>query len=147
MATMTVNITESLTLNGVNQGGNTSLSVTGINDVYKRTVACTASQTTTIAVFNSDVHGAAGAVDIENSKYIRITNLDSTNAVELAIVGATLYQVSLAAGQSHMLGSADGLMLAEADASPSFGTMADLASIQVNPGGNAVSIEIFIASA
>ena len=43
MATMTVNITESLTLNGVNQGGNTSLSVTGINDVYKRTVACTAS--------------------------------------------------------------------------------------------------------
>ena len=147
MATMTVNITESLTLNGVNQGGNTSLSVTGINDVYKRTVACTASQTTTIAVFNSDVHGAAGAVDIENSKYIRITNLDSTNAVELAIVGATLYQVTLAAGQSHILGSADGLMLAEADASPSFGTMADLASIQVNPGGNAVSIEIFIASA
>ena len=147
MATMTVNITESLTLNGVNQGGNTSLSVTGINDVYKRTVACTASQTTTIAVFNSDVHGAAGAVDIENSKYIRITNLDSTNAVELAIVGATLYQVTLAAGQSHILGSADGLMLAEADASPSFGTMADLASIQVNPGGNAVSVEIFIASA
>ena len=147
MATMTVNITESLTLNGVNQGGNTSLSVTGINDVYKRTVACTASQTTTIAVFNSTVHGAAGAVDIENSKYIRITNLDSTNAVELAIVGATLYQVTLAAGQSHILGSADGLMLAEADASPSFGTMADLASIQVNPGGNAVSVEIFIASA
>ena len=147
MATMTVNITSSLTLNGVNQGGNTSLSVTGINDVYKRTVACTASQTTTIAVFNSTVHGAAGAVDIENSKYIRITNLDCTNAVELAIVGATLYQVSLAAGQSHMLGSADGLMLAEADASPSFWTMADLASIQVNPGGNAVSVEIFIASA
>ena len=58
-----------------------------------------------------------------------------------------MYQVNLAAGQSHILGSADGLMLSEADTSPSFGTMADLGSIQVNPGGNAVDVELFIASA
>ena len=147
MATMTVNITESLTLNGVDQGGNTSLDITGVNDAYKRTVACTASQTTTVAVFNDTVHGAAGAIDIQNSKYIRVTNLDSTNAIELAVVGAaTLYQVKLAAGQSHVLGSADDLMLSEADTSPSFGTMADLGSIQVNPGGNAVGLELFVAS-
>jgi len=38
-------------------------------------------------------------------------------------------------------------MLSEADTSPSFGTMADLGSIQVNPGGNAVDVELFIASA
>ena len=38
-------------------------------------------------------------------------------------------------------------MLAEADTSPSFGTMADVASLQVNPGGNAVSLEVFTASA
>jgi hypothetical protein len=38
-------------------------------------------------------------------------------------------------------------MLAEADTSPSFGTMADLGSIQVNPGGNAIKIELFIAGA
>ena len=38
-------------------------------------------------------------------------------------------------------------MLAEADTSPSFGTMADLASIQVNPGGNAIDVEVFVASA
>ena len=75
------------------------------------------------------------------------TNKDNTNAVELAIVGAaTLYQITLAAGESHILGSADGLMLSEVDTSPSFGTMADLGSIQVNPGGNAVDVEIFIAS-
>jgi hypothetical protein len=114
----------------------------------KRIVTCAASQTTTIAVFNSNAYGAAGAVDIEDSKYIRVTNLDSSNAVELAVVGAaTLYQVKLGAGESHVLGSADDLMLSEADTSPSFGTMADLGSIQVNPGGNAVSLELFIASA
>ena len=38
-------------------------------------------------------------------------------------------------------------MLAEADTSPSFGTMADIANIQVNPGGNAVEMEVFVASA
>ena len=37
-------------------------------------------------------------------------------------------------------------MLAEADTSPSFGTMADIASIQVNPAGNDVDVEILVAS-
>ena len=111
-----------------------------------RIVTCPASQTTTIATFNSNVYGAANAVDLEDTRYIRITNLDSSNAVELAVVGAaTLYQVSLAAGHSHILGPPDDCMLAEADTSPSFGTMADLASVQVNPGSNAVKVELFIA--
>lgn len=146
-ATLTVTITESVTLNGSDQGATNTLTVSNVDEVYKRILTCPASNTTTIATFNSDAHGAANAIDIEDSKYIRVTNKDDTNAVELAIVGAaTLYQVTLAAGQSHILGSADGLMLAEADTSPSFGTMADIGSIQVNPGGNAVDVEIFIAS-
>ena len=145
-ATLTVTITESVTLNGSDQGATNTLTVSNVDEVYKRILTCPASNTTTIATFNSDAHGAANAIDIEDSKYIRVTNKDDTNAVELAIVGATLYQVTLAAGQSHVLGSADGLMLAEEDSSPSFGTMADIASIQVNPGGNAVDVEIFVAS-
>ena len=147
-AALTVKITENIELNGKDQGGTNTLSIASINEVSKRIVTCVASNTTTIAVFNSNAYGAAGAIDTEDSKYIRITNLDAANAVELAIVGAaTLYQVSLAAGQSHILGSADGLMLSEADTSPSFGTMADIASIQVNPDSNTVDVEIFIASA
>ena len=148
MATLTTTVTESVVLNGSNQGSSNTLSITGINDVYKRIVSCPASATTTILTFNDAVSGAAGAVDSQLSKYIRVTNLDSTNPVELAVVGAaTLYQVTLAAGHSHVLGSADDLMLSEADTSPSFGTMADIVTLQVNPGGNAVSIELFIASA
>tara|TARA_Y100001937_G_C7121776_1_gene332963 strand:- start:55 stop:519 length:465 start_codon:yes stop_codon:yes gene_type:complete len=146
-STMTVTISESITLNGKNQGGTNTVSIESISDIFQRIVSCPASQTTTIATFNADVHGAAGAIDIENSKYIRITNLDDANAVEIAIVGAaTLYQVKLAAGQSHILGSADDLMLSQADTSPSFGAMADLGSIQVRPNGSAVDVQIFIAS-
>jgi len=148
MATLKIKIQEDIVLDNQDYGSKRTLEISSINEVMKRIVTCAASQTTTIAVFNSNAYGAAGAIDIEDSKYIRITNLDTSNAVELAIVGAaTLYQVNLAAGQSHVLGSADGLMLSEADTSPSFGTMADLGSIQVNPGGNAVDVELFIASA
>ena len=146
-ATMTVTINESITLNGKNQGGTQTFSIASVSDIFQRIVSCTSSQTTTIASFNADVHGAAGAIDIENSKYIRVTNLDDTNPIELAIVGAaTLYQVILHPGQSHILGSAEDLMLAETDTSPSFGTMADIVSIQVNPGANAVDVQVFIAS-
>ena len=148
MATLKVKIQEDIVLDNQDYSSKRILEISSIDEVMKRIVTCAASQTTTIAVFNSNAYGAAGAVDIEDSKYIRITNLDSSNAVELAVVGAaTLYQVNLAAGQSHILGSADGLMLSEADTSPSFGTVADLGSIQVNPGGNAVDVELFIASA
>ena len=148
MATLTVTLTEELTLNGAAIGGTNTLSIASIDEVTKRIVTCTASQTTTVLTFAASVHTSVQAIDVGDCKYIRITNLDSVNAVGLAMVGAaTLYQVTLAAGQSHILGSPDDLMLAEADTSPSFGTMADIASIQCNPGGNAVSLEVFTASA
>jgi hypothetical protein len=147
-ATLTVTITEAVSLNGSAQGATNTLSIASINEIFKRIVTCTASQTTTVLTFNADVHGAAGAIDLQDAKYIRITNKDDTNALELAVVGAaTLYQVELAAGESHVLGNPEAVMLAEADTSPSFGTMADLASIQVNPGGNAIDVEVFVASA
>ena len=56
-----------------------------------------------------------------------------------------MYQVLLKAGQSHILCAAITVMLAEADTSPSFGTMADLTSIQVKPSAT-LDVEIFVAS-
>ena len=146
-STLTVKITESISLNGRNQGATNTLTISNVNETFKRIVTCTASQTTTLLTFNAAVHGAVGAIDLQDCKYIRITNKDGANPLELAIVGAaTLYEVELEAGESHMLGNPVALMLAEADTSPSFGTMADLASIQVNPAGNAVDVEVFVAS-
>ena len=143
-----VTIQESLTWGGASFGGTKTLTISGINEAYKRIVKCVNSQTTTIATFNGNAFASDNAIDVEDAKYMRITNLDDTNSVELAIVGAaTLYQVTLKAGESHILGSPDDLMLAEADTTPSFGTMADVASIKVNPAGNDVDVEIFIASA
>ena len=147
-ATLTVTLTESLSLGGNNFGGSKELTVASITEAFKRVVRCMNSQTTTIATFSGNAFASANAIDLEDAKYIRVTNLDDTNDVEVAVVGAaTLYQVRLSAGESHILGAPDDLMLAEADTSPSFGTMADIASIQVNPAGNDVDVEILVASA
>ena len=146
--TLKVKIQEDIVLDNQDYGSKRILEISSIDEVYKRIVTCPASQTTTVVVFNSNVYGANGAVDVEDSKYIRITNLDSSNAVEIGLTGAaTNYQVTLAAGQSHILGSADDLLLAEEDTSPSFGTMTDLGKVVCKPNGSAVNIEVFIASA
>ena len=148
MATLKVKIQEEIVLDNQDYGSKRTLEISSIDEIYKRIVTCPANQTTTVVVFNSNVYGANGAVDVEDSKYIRVTNLDSSNAVEIGLVGAaTSYQVTLAAGQSHILGSADDLLLAEEDTSPSYGTMTDLGKIACNPGSNAVSLEVFVASA
>jgi len=141
-----VTLSESVFLNGRNLGTTNTLTISSISEVFTRIVKCMNSQTTTIATFNGNAFGSDNAIDLEDAKYIRVTNLDNANAVELAVVGAaTLYQVRLAAGESHILGAPDDLMLSEADTSPSFGTMADVTSIKVNPAGNDVDVEIFVA--
>jgi hypothetical protein len=146
MADLVTTLTESVTLNGAIRGTTNTVTTTGINNVYERIVSCTTGQITYLASFNSDSHGEGVLLDKENVRYIRVTNLDSTNTLELAVVGAaTLYQVLLKAGQSHILCAADDIMLAEADTSPSFGTMADLTSLQVNPAAT-LDVEIFVAS-
>lgn len=145
-ATLKVTITEEIKLKESTKVTNT-LSIASVNEIFRRIVTCAASQTTTIATFANDAYETVGAIDIEDSRYIRVTNLDDTNSVELAVVTTgTTYQVKLDYGQSHILGSANDLMLAEADTTPSFGTMADVKSLQIRPGSNAVDIEVFIAS-
>jgi len=146
MADLTTTVTESVTINNAVRGTTNTVTTTGINNVYERVVTCTTGQTTFLAAFDSNSYGSAVQIDKEDVRYIRVTNLDTTNSLELAVVGAaTLYQVLLKAGQSHILCAADDVMLAEADTSPSFGTMADLTSLQVKPAAT-LDVEIFVAS-
>jgi hypothetical protein len=146
MADLTTTISESVTLNGAVRGTTNTVTTSGINNAFERIVTCTTGQTTFLAAFDTNSYGSAVQIDKEDVRYIRVTNLDQTNSLELAVVGAaTLYQVLLKAGQSHILCAAEDVMLAEADTSPSFGTMADLASIQVKPAAT-LDVEIFVAS-
>jgi hypothetical protein len=146
MADLTTTLSESVVLNGAVRGTTNTVTTTGINNVYERIVTCTTAQTTFLAAFDSNSYGSVVQIDKEDVRYIRVTNLDATNTLELAVVGAaTNYQVLLKAGQSHILCAASTVMLAEEGTSPSFGTMSDLRSLQVNPAAT-LDVEIFVAS-
>ena len=149
MADLVVTISESVTINGALRGSSNNLTVANITDTFERVVTCPHSNVTTIATFNSNVYGSAGALDLENCKYIRVTNLSDTAVMDLAIVTEnTNYQVVMTAGTSHMLCQADTAAIAEADTSPNFPTLEDITSIQVKPRGtdSDVDVEIFVAS-
>ena len=147
MATLTTTITESVTLNGALRGSTNSVTTEGINDAFERIVTCVHSLTTTIATFAAAPYTSAGAIDLDQVRYIRVTNLDLEAQVELAVVTtASNYQVRLTAGASHILARANESALAEGDTTPSFGTMENLASLQIRPIGATISprIEIFV---
>ena len=146
MADLTTTVTESVTLNGAVRGTTNTVTTTGINNCYERIVTCTTGQVTYLAAFDTNSYGSAVQIDKEDVRYIRVTNLDATNTLELAVVGsATNYQVLLNAGQSHILCAASSIMLAEEDTTPSFGTMSALGSLRVFPAAT-LDVEIFVAS-
>tara|TARA_R110000751_G_scaffold91418_4_gene179432 strand:- start:3822 stop:4274 length:453 start_codon:yes stop_codon:yes gene_type:complete len=147
MADLVTTITDAVTLNSSVRGSTNSITTTGINDVFERIVTCAHSQTTTVAVFAASPHTSAGAIDVDRSKYVRVTNLDADAEIELAIVTtASNYQVTIRAGGSHILFQGAAIALAEEDTSPSFGTMEDIASLQVKPVGASYNprVEIFV---
>jgi hypothetical protein len=146
MADLTTTITESVTLNGATRGSSNTTTQASVIDVFERIVTCTQGQETTVAVFAASPYTSAGAIDQDRSKYIRITNLSTTEDIEVAFVGsATLYQVKIRSGYSHILSEGVEILLAEADTSPSFGTMESLASIVVKPvGATDVQCEVFV---
>ena len=148
MADLTVTISESVTINGALRGSSNTLTVASITDTFERVVTCPHSNTTTIATFNSNVYGSAGALDLENCKYIRITNLSDSANMDIAIVTEnTNYQVVMTAGTSHLLCQADTAAIAEADTTPNFPSLFVITSIQVRPRDTTdVDVEIFVAS-
>ena len=146
MANLTTTISESVTLNGANRGTTNTITTTGIVDVFERILTCAHSNTTTIATFASTPHASAGALDVENCKYVRVTNLDTAEDMKVAFVTTnTNYQVTVRAGASHILFQAENGAIGEEDTTPAFGTLEDITSIQVRPSGSSdVQVEIFV---
>ena len=145
MADLVTTITETVTLNGAVRGSSNVLTTTGVVDVFERILTCAHSNTTTVAVFNSTPHGAAGALDVENCKYFRISNLSTDQDVIVAFVTTnTNYQVNVRAGGSHVLFKAENTAIAEEDTTPAFPTLEDLVTVQVRPSATTdVQVEIF----
>ena len=156
MADLTTTIIESVTINGVTRGSSNVKTISGIEHTFERVVTIPASADTTILVNKNTVAGADGAVDIQDTKYIRITNLDDTNTVNLSLqidsgnddsAADESATISLAAGHSFVMGTPhDAIAVSDANATINT-SMHDLESIIVDSADQAVKIEIFVASA
>ncbi len=147
MAELTTTINETVILNGSVRGSSNVLTTSNIVDVMERILTLAHSNTTTIVTFGSTPHSSAGAVDVENAKYIRITNLSTSDDMILAFVtSGTNYQVTVRAGGSHILYQAEDAILGEADSTPAFSGLADVVTIQARPSSTTdVQCELFIA--
>ena len=155
MATLTVTLTESISLNGREQGATNSFTVANVDETYKRIVTCPEDVDTTIATFRTSTSTADNALDLEDVKYIRVTNLDSTNPVNLSLQVAkdedaapdVSCSILLEAGKSFIMGSPHDGIAVDDDAATLIDSLTDLESILVDPLSNEVAVEVFIASA
>jgi hypothetical protein len=145
MADLTTTVTESVVLNGALRGNTNTVTTTGIVDVFERIVTCTHSQDTIIAVFDTTPYSSPGAIDRDNAKYIRVTNLDDTTEIELAVGVATSYIVRLRAGASHILFNGDDIIKGAGNTTIVFGVTDELANLEVRPIGTAdVQLAVFV---
>ena len=154
MANLTVTLTESVTLNGSVRGSTNQLTITGIEHVMERIVTIPASADTTVLLTKDTVASSDSAVDIQKTKYIRITNLDSTNSVTLSLqvdinendsAADESASILLEAGKTFMLGTPHDSVAIGGSAIVT--ALHDLESILVDSGSNAVKLELFVAGA
>ncbi len=155
MATLQVKITESVNLNGKDRGSENTLEITSVTEVFHRIVSCPAGVDTTVATFRSDTSVADGALAVGDVKYIRVTNLDASNPINLSLqidageddsAADESATVLVAPGRSFIMGTpSDGIAVDDTNATI-VTALHNLESLLVDPGVNAISVEVFIAS-
>ena len=151
-ANLTVSITESILLNGTQQGGTTTKTFASINEISKRILTITTNEAT-IATFSGAV-GSAGHFNDGTVRYIRITNLHATYFVCLTFKNSDNDEVAikLDAGQSFVLfgDNSTGMELifnatenADSATHTAFGP---LTAITADAEASTVQIEMFVAT-
>jgi len=151
-ATMTVSITESITLNGKNQGGTSTLSISSIAEISKRILTITTNEAT-IATFSGAV-ASSGHYNDSAVRYMRFTNKDDTNFITLTFTneGNDEVAIKLDAGNSFIWaadndgGMVDVFNATENADAASDTALGDLRTIQADASASTVDLEMFIAS-
>ena len=141
MATLTVTITEAVTLNGASRGSTNTHTET-VTQIDHRIVSCLHSAEQTVLLFDSAV--AAGTIKDGTLDYLRLTNLDSSNFVTVRIRGNNEeYFVKLEAGDSFILNNQSMDANAAGGASVS---LANIDSVAIQADSAPCDVEVFAAA-
>ena len=149
-ATLTLTVTEAITLNSKDEGQTHSHTISSIADIYRRTMTVGTGGETAIATFSS-VFGA-GQFVAADTKYIRITNLDNTNYVAIFLKNQHNDEVCVKvdAGQSFIVcadlsGGVVDIMDANTAGVAEKANLGDLSQIRAQADTGAVDIELYMA--
>ena len=146
-ATLTVTLTEEITLNGQDKGSTNALTVASVTEVSQRIVNVPTSEVVILAMGTAV---AAGQLVEGDVRYIRLTNKDDTNHITLVFKSDNNNECShlLDAGHSFIYpGDNSGGVVNTHDASASALTVSldDLVDITAQANTAACDLEIFVA--
>lgn len=98
--TLTVKVTESVSLNGTDYGATNTETIAAIDEIIQRIVTIPPQELVTLFEFGATI--GPGKVVYANAQYLRITNKDDTNPIHINLgTAATNQWVSTTAGQSY----------------------------------------------
>ena len=141
-ANLTVTVTESYSLNGVDYGNTNSKTFSSNGQVLQRILNVSTSDP---EIINFGAADEAGQVVVGEYRYFRITNLDDTNFVMLTLYnGADSFFYKLLAGDTFFLMNNE---MDAIDASRTFGAFADITQIKADADTAACDIEIIAVTA
>ena len=151
-ATLTVTLTESITLNGAQQGATNTKTFADIDEISKRILTITTNEAT-IATFSGAV-ASAGHYNDSAVRYMRFTNKDDTNFLTLTFRNQDNDEVAIKvdAGQSFIWcgDNANGMSSvfnATQDADAASDTaLGSLTNIQADANTGNCDLEMIIAS-
>ena len=161
MATLTVTVKEAITLTNIDYGSERALDISSVNEVVKRVVTASTTECGLIG-FISAISGVgvtankvgyvAGIFDNGDVRYIRITNLDSSNHIMLTFRDEdnTEFKMKVDAGHSFIYpGDNSGGVKDTMHAAGSAITVSlnDLVDITALADTSACDVEVFVGSA
>ena len=142
MATLTVTIQESITLNGSERGSTNAIDISGVTQLDNRIVKVNTVEQSLILF---DTAEGAGQFADSSVQYVRITNLDLSNFVTLRMTAADdEYFVKLSAGDSFVL--FETVMDTDDDSGAATASLANIDSIKGVANSAACNVELFIAA-
>ena len=150
-ATLTVKITETISINGSPHGATNTKTIASINEISKRILTITTNEAV-IATFSGAV-ASSGHFNDSFVRYMRFTNLDDTNHIVLFFTNENHdeFAVKLDKGQSFIFNSdlsgggvdtLDANFGGEATASG----LGDLTKVSIQSDTASCDVEYFVAS-
>lgn len=111
MATLKLTIKEELVLNGKDVGNSNYIAIPGVNNAEHRVVTLPQDSEQSVLLFHPTAISAGTIID-DSLRYLRFTNLDPDNNIQLRFISGTdpssqQYAVIVEPGESYVLGNDD----------------------------------------